>query len=129
MRPSPATDIARRSFLTRGLGLFAFRSLLASTGGVLPTLHHAATAKRLIFLYQAGGPPHLETFDPKPKPAAMPGKPMPESMTKGQQIAQLQGRPLICFGPQHGFKRFGKSGAEICELFPHIGSVVDDLCI
>ena len=54
---------------------------------------------------------------------------MPESFTKGQQIAQLQGQPLICFGPQHGFKKFGKSGQEICELFPHIGSVADDICI
>ena len=54
---------------------------------------------------------------------------MPESFTKGQQIAQLQGKKLICFGPQHGFKRFGKSGQEICELFPRIGSVADDICI
>ena len=86
-------------------------------------------AKRVIFLYQAGGPSHLETFDYKPKLAKMHGKPMPESFTKGQQIAQLQGKPLICFGPQHGFKQFGKSGQEICELFPHIGSVADEICI
>ena len=43
---------------------------------------------------------------------------MPESFTKGQQIAQLQGKALTCFGPQYGFKKFGKSGQEICELFP-----------
>jgi hypothetical protein len=54
---------------------------------------------------------------------------MPESFTKGQQIAQLQGKPLVCFGPQHSFRRFGKSGLEICELFPEIGSVADELCI
>src|SRR5437773_896499 len=59
----------------------------------------------------------------------MHGKPMPESFTKGQQIAQLQGKPLICFGPQHGFKKFGKSAQEICELFPHIGGIADDICI
>lgn len=50
-------------------------------------------------------------------------------MTKGQQIAQLQGKALICFGPQHGFKTFGKSGQQICELFPQIGSVADDICL
>ena len=72
----------------------------------------------MIFLYQAGGPSHLETFDYKPKLADMNGKPMPESFTKGQQIAQLQGKKLICFGPQYGFQKFGKSGQEICELFP-----------
>ena len=64
-------------------------------------LHHPPKAKRVIFLYQAGGPSHLETFDFKPKLAEMHGKAMPESLTKGQQIAQLQGRPLVCFGPQH----------------------------
>ena len=92
-------------------------------------LHFPPKAKRVIFLYQAGGPSHLETFDPKPKLAELDGKPMPESFTKGQQIAQLQGKKLICFGPQHKFKKFGKSGLEMCELFPELGSVADDLCI
>jgi hypothetical protein len=96
---------------------------------VVNPLHYAPKAKRVIFLYQAGGPSHLETFDPKPKLTEMHGKPMPESFTKGQQIAQLQGAPLICFGPQYGFKRYGKAGIEMSELFPHIGSVADDLCV
>src|SRR5712692_7622575 len=139
------TDIHRRTFLGRGiagLGLVALNSLLdprlfagatdsqpARSRGVVNPLHHPAKAKRVIFLYQAGGPSHLETFDYKPKLAEMNSKPMPESMTKGQQIAQLQGKPLVCFGPQHRFQTFGKSGQEICGLFPHIGSVADDLCI
>ena len=139
------TDIHRRTFLGRGiagLGLVALNSLLdprlfagatdsqpARSRGVVNPLHHPAKAKRVIFLYQAGGPSHLETFDYKPKLAEMNSKPMPESMTKGQQIAQLQGKPLVCFGPQHGFQTFGQSGQEICGLFPHIGSVADDLCI
>ena len=89
---------------------------MAQSRGVVNPLHHAPKARRVIFLYQAGGPSHLETFDYKPKLAEMHGKGMPESFTKGQQIAQLQGRPLICFGPQHKFQRFGKSGAEICQL-------------
>src|SRR5215831_19507822 len=130
------TDLCRRTFLGRsGLGLFALNSLwnrhlfAAGSKGVVNPLHYPAKAKRVIFLYQAGGPSHLETFDYKPKLAEMNGKGMPESMTKGQQIAQLQGRPLVCFGPQYGFKKFGKSQQEICELFPHIGSVADDVCI
>ena len=137
-------DMQRRTFLGRGiagLGILGLNALLnpklfaepqAAAGaahGVVNPLHHAAKAKRVIFLYQAGGPSHLETFDYKPKLAAMHGKPMPDSMTKGQQIAQLQGRPLICFGPQHPFQKFGKSNQEICSLFPHIGSVIDDVCI
>jgi hypothetical protein len=106
----------------------AFAQNLTSKGVVNP-LHHPAKAKRVIFLYQAGGPSHLETFDYKPQLAKLDGKPMPESLTKGQQIAQLQGKELLCFGPQHKFKRFGQNGEQVCELFPHIGGIVDDLCI
>jgi len=126
----------RRTFLGRGaagLGLVALNSLLRPTllqgSGAVNPLDFPAKAKRVIFLYQAGGPSHLETFDFKPKLLEMSGKPMPDSMTKGQQIAQLQGKALICFGPQHGFKTFGKSGQQICELFPQIGSVADDICL
>src|SRR6202022_3585442 len=97
--------------------------------GILQPLHFAPRAKRVIYLYMAGGPSHLETFDYRPKLAALHGQPMPESFTKGQPIAQLQGQKLNCFAPQHPFKKFGKSGQEICEIFPHIGSVADDLCI
>ena len=137
---SAALQVHRRTFLGRGiagLGLLGLNSLLnpkllsavQAARGVVNPLHFPAKAKRVIFLYQAGGPSHLETFDPKPQLAALHGKPMPESFTKGQQLAQLQGRPLVCFGPQHGFKRFGQSGTQLCELFPRIGSVADDVCI
>jgi len=118
-----------------GMGLLGLNSLLsprlfaAGSKGVVNPLHHPATAKRVIFLYQAGGPSHLETFDFKPKLREMDGKGMPESFTKGQQIAQLQGKELKCFGPQYGFKTFGKSGQQICELFPHIGSISDEVTI
>src|SRR3989475_6471506 len=140
---SPALEIQRRTFLGKGisgLGLLALNSLLnprpftfaaetQGSRGVVNPLHFPPKAKRVIFLYQAGGPSHLETFDPKPKLAELDGKPMPESFTKGQQLAQLQGKKLVCFGPQYGFKKFSKSGLEICELFPEIGSVADDICI
>jgi len=132
MKQSPETKLRRRAFLSQaaaGFGLIALRSLEAATQGVVSPLHFPQRAKRVIFLYQAGGPSHLETFDPKPKLREMHGKPMPDTFTKGQQIAQLQGRPLICFGPQLDFQRFGQSGAEICNLFPQIGGVADDLCI
>src|ERR1051326_5916323 len=110
-------EVCRRTFLRHGLsgvGLLALNSLLdprlmASTGVVNP-LHHPAKAKRVIFLYQAGGPSHLETFDYKPTLVKLNGQPMPESLTKGQQIAQLQGKKLLCFAPQHTFERFGRNG-------------------
>ena len=130
--------VNRRTFLGRGaagLGLAALNTLLnprliaAPQKGVVNPLDFTQKAKRVIYLYQAGGPSHLETFDYKPKLAEMTGKPMPESLTKGQQIAQLQGQTLTCLGPTHGFKRFGKSGQMLCELFPQIGGIVDETCI
>ena len=121
----------RRAFLGRaaaGLGAVALASLLpnrlsaAQPGvlGILPLpLPLPQKAKRVIWLTMAGGPSHLETFDPKPKLGEMHGKPMPESFTRGQQLAQLQGQELKCFGPQHPFARFGKNGTEICSIFIH----------
>ena len=124
----------RRAFLgraTQGVGALALASMAgrAAEPGALRETHLRPRAKRVIWLSMAGGPSHLETFDPKPKLAEMHGQPMPESMTKGQQLAQLQGQQLKCFGPQHKFSRFGREGAEICELFPQIGSVLGDIAL
>ncbi len=146
------TQINRRTFIRStgvSLGSIALASLLAPGGarqvsaqnvaaasspddrwtGVVKPLHHPARIKRVIWLYMAGGPSHLETLDYKPKLAELHGQPMPESFTKGQPIAQLQGAKLNCFGPQHEFKKFGESGQEIAGIFPHIGSIADDICI
>ena len=136
-------QLVRRSFLSRtacGIGAAALSALLRrdtaraadappASRGVVNPLHLAPKAKRVIFLTMAGGPSHLESLDYKPKLAEMHGQPMPESFTKGQPIAQLQGAQLKCFAPQHAFKKYGQSGQEICELFPHVGSVADDICI
>jgi hypothetical protein len=104
-------------------------SKLEKWPGVITPPHYRQRIKRVIYLCMAGGPSHLETLDYKPRLAEMHGKPMPESFTKGQPIAQLQGQKLNCYGPQYAFKRFGKEGTQICELFPHLGSVADDLCV
>ena len=147
---SPSTEIrqflqqqqTRRLFLGRasqGLGALALGSILQprilqaasaarTVSGAVAPLHFPAKARRVIWLSMAGGPSHLETFDPKPKLAEMHGKPMPESFTKGKQIAQLQGQKLVCYGPQLPFKRFGKAGVELCELFTQLGSVSDEIC-
>jgi hypothetical protein len=77
----------------------------------------------------SGGPSQFETFDNKPALAKLDGRPMPESYTKGQPIAQLQGQRLVCMRPQFEFKRFGKSGQEMTTLFPHISTIADDICI
>ena len=134
--PELRAALTRRAFLgktAQGVGGVALASLLGSAAsgapGVLSRLPLPQKAKRIIWLSMAGGPSHLETFDPKPKLAEMHGQPMPESFTKGQQLAQLQGQKLTCFGPQHKFAKFGRNQTEICELFPQIGSVIDDVCL
>ncbi|HVS37067.1 MAG TPA: DUF1501 domain-containing protein [Gemmataceae bacterium] len=134
----------RRAFLGRaatGIGGVALASLLNSRlcaadaptkthyQGVVQPRHFPPKVQRVIYLYMAGGPSHLETFDCKPKLAELNGQPMPESITKGQPIAQLQGAKLNCLAPQHPFKKCGKNGQEISTIFPRLAEVADDLCI
>ena len=140
----------RRSFLgrcTASLGAMALATMLnrdavaagdrrssdettipRGTGAIAP-LHFAPKAKRVIHLYMAGGPSHLETFDYKPKLAEMDGQPMPESMTRGQLLSQLIGQPLKCFAPQLPFKEWGESRQWISTEFPHLGALADELCV
>ena len=130
-------EIARRTFLHRSgvsvgamaLGGLLGESLRAQTE-VGDKVRLQPKAKRIIWLYMAGGMSHLDTFDHKPELAKLDGQPMPESMTKGQQIAQLQGQTLKCFAPQHPFQKWGKSGHEISSIWPKLaGNCADDLCI
>ena len=136
--------VHRRTFLestTAGVGLAALVTLLhrdvaafapARRGlppGVEGLPHHRPTARRVIFLCMAGGPSHLETFDHKPVLQKMHGQPMPESLTRGQPIAQLQGQRLVCQAPMFSFRRWGQSGQLISEVLPHIASVADEICI
>lgn len=128
--------INRRAFLNRsvhGLGAMALGSMLQRSHAAAPTpgtiVHHPARAKYVIHLCMAGGASHLETFDNKPKLAELNGQAMPESYTKGKPIAQLQGRALKVLGPQHEFKKHGKSGLEISSILPHMAETADDLCI
>src|SRR5262245_5702081 len=117
----------RRAFLTRagsGMGYLALSALLnrqrfaASTaeapGGRWPgsvhPLHHAARAKRIIYLYMAGGPSHLETFDPKPTLGRMHHKPIPPSVLQGQAVSPNGRSTNLCVGPQFPFVKCGKSG-------------------
>ena len=132
------TFINRRNFLGqagRGMGALALGSLLnplsshAATSSVHQPFHFAPKAKRVIFLCMAGGPSHLEAFDHKPKLEELDGKPMPESFTKGQPIAQLQGKALKCMGPLTNFNKYGANGQTVSDFFPHISTIADDICI
>ena len=136
---NPEIDLleTRRAFLGRasmGLGSFALASLmkpdlLAVSPGTTGFPTGPAKVKRIIFLCMAGGPAHLELLDYKPELAKRHGEPMPESFTKGQQIAQLQGKELRILGPQHPFHHYGQSGQHMTSLLPNIGSIADDICV
>ncbi len=130
-------DFSRRTFLQRsfaGIGGMALSQLLGSSAK-LPFLqsqgglHFPARAKRIVHLCMAGGPSHLESFDPKPRLDALNGQPFPDSFTAGQQLAQLQGSQLIARGSFTQFKKWGESGIEVSDLFPHIGSIADEICV
>ncbi len=132
----------RRTFLQQsayGLGGLALQGLLGRDSahaagpsprvGVVRPGHFPAKAKRIIHLCMAGGPSHLETFDWKPKLKELDGQAFPESFTKGQQLAQLQGAQLKARGAFCGFQKHGQSGMEISDLFPHIAKISDELCM
>ncbi|MES2924901.1 MAG: DUF1501 domain-containing protein [Verrucomicrobiota bacterium] len=130
-------DFSRRTFLQKsfaGIGGMALSQLLGASSK-LPFLegqgglHFPAKAKRIVHLCMAGGPSHLESFDPKPKLDTLNGQPFPESFTAGQQLAQLQGTELLARGSFVKFAKHGKSGIEVSELFPHIASIADDICV
>jgi hypothetical protein len=139
------TRQTRRAFLGQsalGLGSVALSWLLnpaqaaplrhggrSPLGGLEGLPHFAPKAKRVIFLYMSGGPSHLETFDHKPMLAQRHDQPMPESFTKGQPIAQLQGQELKCLAPQFRFRRHGQSGQEIADILPHTARIADEICI
>lgn len=130
--------LQRRTFLGRsglGLGSAALSSLLggdlAAAPGEIPkgVTHFAPKAKRVIFLCMAGGPSHLETFDYKPQLDALDGKAMPESFTKGQPIAQLQGKELKVLGHLSKFQKHGQSGQLISDYLPWTAKMADDIAV
>lgn len=137
--------INRRRFLSRlslGLGSVALGSLLIpdlfngigqdSGEDFVPGLpNFAPKAKRVIYLFQDGAPSQLESFDYKPKLRDMMGQELPPSV-RGSQIltgmtAQQKSFPLV--GSFYDFKQYGDAKAWVSDLFPHIGSIADDICI
>jgi hypothetical protein len=124
-------DMLRHS--ANGFGLLALASLLGETSAADERVrnplapqppHFAPRARRVIFLFMHGGPSQVDTFDPKPLLQRDHGKPYP-----GQ-------KPRVQFAPTGDllrspweFRQYGQSGIEVSDLFPHVGSCVDDLCV
>ena len=102
------------------------------TGGEKPSghqqVHFPPKAKRVIYLFQAGAPSHLELFDNKPELTKWNGKLPPSELLKGYRAAFIDPNSKL-LGPKFKFARHGKSGAEISELMPHLAGVADDITI
>ena len=126
---SSAGAFSRRGFLQRsaaGLGTIALGSLLQARAG---QPHFAAKAKRVIFLFMAGGPSHVDLFDPKPRLNALDGEKIPSELLKDhQQFALIRGIPSLK-GSRRKFSRHGQSGTVLSDWLPHLARVADDLTV
>lgn len=131
------TRLARRWFLQScgvGLGAIAARSLLAADAPAAPgplaprKPHHEPKAKRVIYLFQAGAPSHLELFDPKPELARRDGQLPPADLLEGYRAAFINPKSAL-LGPKFKFARHGQSGLELGEVLPHTAKVADDICL
>ena len=135
---------SRRWFLKEcglGLGKLALASLLtdafvpkalaaniSAADALKPRApHFPGKAKRVIHLFMAGAPSHLDLFDYKPELEKLQGKPLPPSVIAGQRYAFIRPDAAV-LGPQFKFARHGQSGVELSEVLPHLAEVVDDLC-
>ena len=139
-------QLNRRHFLSKmglGIGALSLGSLLGcdtepmlkkpfsnSLGGILDGTHFAPKAKRIIYLFQSGGPSQLELFDHKPLLRKRHGEDLPASIRMGQRLtgmtANQSTKPMAA--PIYDFKQRGQSGNWVSDLLPHTAKIADDLC-
>src|ERR1051325_4504668 len=131
--------LTRRDFLTRcglGFGALSLASVVApqllagaaevsaSRSPLAPkSPHFPAKATRVIHIFANGGPSHVDTFDPKPSLARLHGKPLPMDNLPTER------RTGAAFQSPFKFKKYGQSGIEVSELFPHVAEHIDDMAV
>jgi hypothetical protein len=134
--------LSRRECLNRfalGLGGVALAGLLNSRAradgvkvpGVLGRTHLAPRAKRIIYLFQSGGPSQLDLYDPKPLLNQRHGEQLPDSVRGGQRLTGMSAHQssIPIAGSPFTFTRHGQSGHAFSEVLPHISKVADELCV
>jgi uncharacterized protein (DUF1501 family) len=124
----PRSVPSRRDVLrgaTLGLGALGLADVLGAVQARAPK------ARRVVYLFQSGGPSQLETFDPKPLLVERNGTELPESVRRGQRLTGMSGNQssLPLAGSLFRFAQHGESGAWVSELLPHTAKIVDKLCI
>ncbi|MFZ9860024.1 MAG: DUF1501 domain-containing protein [Gemmataceae bacterium] len=129
-----------------GLGMVALASMLGAGkaqgadnappgGGFVPGLadlpHHAAKAKRVVVLWQGGGPSHVDLFDEKPLMKQMAGKDIPDSIRGTTRLSTMSASyaKWPCVPAIKPFRKYGKSGISLSEMLPNVGSIADDICV
>ena len=130
--------VTRRWFFEQcgvGLGAIALGTLFRQSGWASPASlpnplapkqpHFAPKAKRIIFLFMAGAPSHLELFDYKPQLTKFDGTLPPPDLIQGYRAAFINPSSKL-LGPKFKFQKHGQCGMELSELLPHIGALADD---
>jgi len=138
----PWLRLSRRECLNRlglGLGGLALAQLLARPAGAASSasaapsggLHFAPKAKRIIYLFQSGGPSQLDLLDPKPLLNQRHGEQLPDSVRGGQRLTGMSGNQssIPIAGSPFAFQRHGRSGNAFSELLPYTAKVADELCV
>ncbi|MDB4744754.1 DUF1501 domain-containing protein [Verrucomicrobia bacterium] len=127
-----AERLSRRWFLRDcglGVGASALHSLLANDfPGKEARTHFAAKAKRVVYLFHAGAPSHLELFDPKPELTKRDGQLPPAELLKDYRAAFINPNSKL-LGPKFKFRPHGQSGIELSELLPHTAKISDEICL
>jgi hypothetical protein len=133
--------LTRRDFLCKcgmGVGALGFATLMAQTGLLTPEARagevinplapkppqFSAKTKRVIHFFLNGGPSHVDTFDPKPALEKYAGKPLPT----GNHLP-TERKTGAAFPSPFKFRKYGRSGIEVSDLFPHVAGSVDDICV
>ena len=127
----------RRKFLqssANGLGVIFLGSLLGQEGSHgfhLEKPNYIPKAKRVIYLFQSGGPSQIDLFDPKPKLERYRGKELPNSIRGKQRLTGMTAnqKTLPVKPTKYSFSNYGQSGLQLSELLPNLGGVADELCI
>ncbi len=111
-------------------GLLARESQAAASRGTVPT-HFAPKAKRVVYLFQSGGPSHLELLDYKPKLKELHGSELPDSIRQGQRLTGMTSgqKSFPVIAPKFGFHQAGQAGTWISDLLPHTSKHIDDICL
>jgi hypothetical protein len=128
--------VTRRKFFQQcgtGMGALALASLLkenlfAASADASRAIgpHFTPKAKNIIYLFQSGGPSHLDLFDYKPELIKRNGQTMPDEILKNIRLAQI-GKKAAVLGTRYQFKQYGRSGVWLSELLPHLSTIVDEV--